>query len=901
MENNKNTIEKGKSCYVPRNFMPGRRTFIKTTAFVAGGLALSAPALRAFAPYDEKKKNKMQAYEGQWVPSTCQGCTTWCAIEIFVQGGRAVKVRGNQNSLSNNGFVCPKGHLLIKQEYDPDRIKVPMKRTNPLKGRNVDPQFIPITWEEALKTIADKMLELRNNNEPHKFVLFRGRYSSYLTEFPYTILTKVFGSPNGIAHSSLCAEAEKFGPYYTEGYWDYRDYDLINTKYVIFWGCDPISSNRQIPNVINKLGNLSDNATLVTIDPRFSSTAAKSHEWMPIKQGEDGALASAFAHIILTEGLWNKEFVGDFKDGVNRFVAGAEVDESTFEEIYTYGLIKWWNLELKDKTPEWASEVTKLDKGQILRVARGLGNSAPKAIVWLGPGACMHVRGGYTSMAIHALNGLLGSVDNEGGTARSSSVSTKKLPDYATYQDEIAQEFSHQKKIDQRGYKQFPALTNGKSGGGVVTNNAANAILAEDPYDIKMAIGYWNNYNFSGTAGQRWDEALKKIPFFVHITTNASEMTNFADIVLPAAFSAVEKYAVIKSKANLYTYLTIQQPVVERLWDVKADESEIMWELAQTLKNKGFSKIADYFENEFKDPDTNAKPTTAEEFALYATKFFAKPSYDKIGGWEEFKRVGIVNSDKYTFKTKWGNFDTVSKKFEFYSQTLKNALNSHATNHSTTIDDILATCKYIAKGELAFVPHYEPPYRYGDYNEYPFDFVDYKSKLNREGRSQNLTWYYEFHKVDTGNESWEDYLMMNPVDGRNLGLKTGDLVKVTSPQSSIQVKVKLWEGIRPSVVAKCYGQGHSRYGKIASLDFKRGIPRGGNNNDIMPDEYERLSGSTVRNGGFFGVKIEKISGIGMDESKSTKFDFMKLYPNPAVDYSISVSYTHLTLPTIYSV
>ena len=100
-------------------------------------------------------------------------------------------------------------------------------------------------------------------------------------------------------------------------------------------------------------------------------------------------------------------------------------------------------------------------------------------------------------------------------------------------------------------------------------------------------------------------------------------------------------------------------------------------------------------------------------------------------------------------------------------------------------------------------------------------------------------------------------LQINPVDAKKLGVKTGDMVKITTVTGSYKLKVKLWEGIRPGTVAKCYGQGHWAYGKVAAKDFHKGIPRGVNNNEIMPFEIERLSGANVRNGGFTGVKIQK--------------------------------------------
>ena len=142
--------------------------------------------------------------------------------------------------------------------------------------------------------------------------------------------------------------------------------------------------------------------------------------------------------------------------------------------------------------------------------------------------------------------------------------------------------------------------------------------------------------------------------------------------------------------------------------------------------------------------------------------------------------------------------------------------------------------------------------------KYPFTFIDYKSRLNREGRSQNCTWYQEFKKVDVGDESWEDVVKINPEDGKKLGVKTGDMVKLTSQTGSITVKAKLWEGVRAGTVAKCFGQGHWAYGRVATKNFAKAQPRGGNNNDLMPDDYERMTGSTARNGGFTGVKIEKV-------------------------------------------
>ena len=84
------------------------------------------------------------------------------------------------------------------------------------------------------------------------------------------------------------------------------------------------------------------------------------------------------------------------------------------------------------------------------------------------------------------------------------------------------------------------------------------------------------------------------------------------------------------------------------------------------------------------------------------------------------------------------------------------------------------------------------------------------------------------------------------------------MVKLTSVTGGITVEAKLWEGVRAGTIAKCY---ESRVTGLVAGSLQRITislsPRGGNNNEILPDDCDRLSGATARNGGFTGVKIEK--------------------------------------------
>lgn len=852
-----------------------RRAFIQASSAASGlwllGCASTPPQVSfpISSAMQVRRAKPAVAAAGEWVASTCQGCTQWCAIQIFVQDGRAVRVRGNPLSKTNHGYVCPRGHLIPQQNYSPDRIKTPMKRTNPAKGRGVDPRFVPITWDEALNTVADKMIALRQAGEAHKFAYIRGRYSSTSTDILYGALPRIYGTTNYFSHSAICAEAEKMGPGLTQGFYGYRDYDLPRTQCLVLWGTDPLASNREVPNTIHHFGNILARGTVIAIDPRLSNVAAKAHEWLPVLPGTDGALAGAIAHVLLVEGLWSREFVGDFKDGKNLFAAGKTVDEAAFAEKETQGLVKWWNLEVKDRTPAWAEKECGIPAAQIVRVTRAMAKAAPKTAVWMGPGVAMNPRGTYAAMAVYALNALLGSIDAEGGVLQASSVPTRGFPSSDKYLDDIAKGASKFKKLDGRGAKDMPAMMNARPGSGVVTNNIANTLLA-DPGACKVLMASWANFNFSCTGADRWDRALAKVPFFVHLVTDPSEMTQFADIVLPSTFNACEGRSIITNMGNLVGYASIQQAAVKRLWDVKQEETEVVWLLAEKLKAKGFPNLFDYLATEFKDPETGKQPTNEIEFSEHAMKISSAPLWQVkdpqnapkgdapiTGGWAEFRKRGMFSGASYTFKRGWGGkFSTPSKKFEFYSLGARQGLEEQAKKHNTTVDDILGASGYTARGELAFVPHYEPPKRHGSVAQYPFSFIDYKSRLNREGRSANLPWYQEFKKVDPGDVSWDDVLKMNPADGQRLGLKTGDTVKVSSPAGAITVKLKLWEGVRPGTVTKCYGQGHWAYGRVAAKEYGK-TPRGGNNNEILVDDYDRLSGATARNGGFTGVAVTK--------------------------------------------
>ncbi|RZI40457.1 twin-arginine translocation signal domain-containing protein [Herbaspirillum sp. HC18] len=268
--------------------------------------------------------------------SFCHQCPARCGIDVYTTNGRVHAIYGTLDNPLSNGKLCPKGHYGQYLLYDPDRFKGPMKRTNPKKGRNEDPGFVPISWDEALGIVANRLNTLRDKGESHRFGLLFGRGWGATDAGLFDDLAKLYGSPNiGINHSSMCSDASKKAKLCADGNYSYNSYDYANTNYLLIFGASFLESFRPLNYNMQVWGHMRTKApkTKVTVvDVHTSTTGAAADRLLLTKSGTDGALALAMAHVIVTEGLWDKKFVGDFVDGVNRFKAGQAVTLAFTEE-----------------------------------------------------------------------------------------------------------------------------------------------------------------------------------------------------------------------------------------------------------------------------------------------------------------------------------------------------------------------------------------------------------------------------------------------------------------------------------------------------------------------------------------------------------------------------------------
>jgi anaerobic selenocysteine-containing dehydrogenase len=746
----------------------------------------------------------------KWISTGCTGCVGWCPLQVKVVGERAVKIRGNPyDDKVNGGKLCVRGHANLQILYDPDRLKAPVKRTNPRKGRDEDPGWVQISWDEALEAVASRLKPLRERGTPERLLILRGRYNKLDSDMLYDRFSKAYGTPNKISHSAICAEPTKIGNWMAQGRYAYSSYDVERARYIISFGAPLLESHRPTASTVRRWPEARVRGLrMAVVDPRFSVTAAKADEWLPIKSGTDGALACAIAHEILVQGLWDRVFVGDFTDGVNRFKPGQSVSEGDWKDAYTTGLTKWWNIFLKDFGPDQASTITDIPSATIRRVAHEFARTKP-ATAWRARGSTdWPASGAYNSYAIASLNALAGSVEVSGGMNHYPSVAFKSWP--AVVEDEIAKTGGKKAKIDGSGTRRFPRAD-------VITNNVADNILSDNPYPIEAIIAYWNNFTFSAPGSKRWEEALKKVPFSVHLSTRISEWGWYSDLVLPVP-TWLEKWDCMTPAggATQYTRATLYQPAIKPLYNTMS-EAQFAIALARRLGGTvGESFLG--FGGEYGDSD--------EGLVKYATEPLWKPM---TGGWEEFREKGVWISPEY--KPKW-EFPTPSKKWEFYSASLAKLFADKKIG-----DEDLAAMKVKARGDLLLVPHYEEPVFIGEQAEYPLVLVTYKNSLNMEGRSKNVPWVQEIYLPLHGIVG-ENVAEVHPQTAARHGIADGDMIWVESKIGRIRIRAKVFQGVRPDVVAMAYGQGHWKYGRWADN-------RGANPNEIMGVEYEYYSGGAA--------------------------------------------------------
>ncbi|MBF8265625.1 MAG: anaerobic arsenite oxidase ArxA [Dehalococcoidia bacterium] len=773
-----------------------RRTFVKAAGATAAMGAIITKLPVGDNIFRAAAKTNGNIREEKLVPSVCLQCPAGCGILVRVVDGRAVKIEGNPEHPINKGRLCPKGQGGLQILYDPDRIHGPMKRV----GARGEGKWQAISWDEAIKTVATELTNIRDAGEPHSLVFLSGRNRGQMGGIIGRFLA-AYGSPNDVGHSSICADGSPQAIQLTQGFKAYSAYDWDNTNYLLCFGGSFLEAWRPTTRLLRAFGNMRRGrpirGKIVQIDTRFSISAAKADEWVPIQPGTDGALALGMAHVIIKEKLYNQDFVTQ----------------------RTLGFEDFSKLVLEEYSPEAVSTITGIPAETIVRIAREFATTQP-GIAAGERGASMQTNGVYNRAAIHSLNALVGSIDVPGGVLVQPGEPYKGMP--AVKQDDIAKAGLNKPRIDYAGTKKYPLA-------GKVYQGIPEFATGQGPYKAKALMMYYTNPLFSTPDVNRMYEAFKQIPFIVNFTPYMSESAQYSDIILPDRTYLERWQDDPIYPSDGYAVVGLRQPVAEPLYNTM-DSAEVFFKLAKAMGGT----IAESF-----PWDSHLDLIKSRIQGLYEAKrgSIVANSFDEF--WEEFKKKGVWSDVPYTFGNWKRVLPTPSGKFEFVFGYLEKKFKDLKIT-----DEDLTALKITARGKKVYMPHYEPPRYAGDEKQFPLLLNTYKLMPHAEGRGANVPFWQEIMGVHTGVK-WDSWVEINPDTGHKIGIEDGDWVWVESIVGKIKTRAKLYAGAMPNVVNMPFEQGHKDYGRWAK-------ERGANPNWILVNETDHLGGLAA----FFSTRVK---------------------------------------------
>ncbi|MES0490027.1 MAG: molybdopterin-dependent oxidoreductase [Leptospirales bacterium] len=751
-------------------------------------------------PRKDKKKYMI-------VPTNCFNCEAGCGLLAYIDKDtmQVRKFEGNPHHPSSRGRNCAKGPATINQIQDPDRIMYPMKR----KGERGSGEWERVSWEEALEDISGRLrkaLKEERNNEV-AYHVGRPGHEGYMER-----VLNAWGVDGHNSHTNICSAGARFGYAIWHGY-DRPSPDHANADFILLMSAHLESGHYFNPHAQRIMEAKMKGTKIAVIDPRLSNTASMADYWMTTYPGTEAALFLTMARIILQEKLYNEEFLRNWvnwSDYVQKELKIEVPKDSTSKEESFENFIASLIDHYQEFTPEFASKECGLSAEMVVEVAREIGRAGTRFSAHTWRAATMGNEGGWASArALHFLSVLTGAVGTEGGTSPSAWQKQKpqvfNSPPAHTFWNEL----HFPKEYPLSHYEMSFLLPH-------MLKEGRNKL---DVYFTRVFNPVWTYPD-----GFTWMEALKdesKIGLHVALTPTWNETAFYADYVLPMGHSS-ERHDWISYETYMGKWVGFRQPVlraaaekmgkkVEFTYETNPgevwEEDEFWIELSWKIDNDESLGIRKHFISPYRE----GKKITIDEYYQYSFEKLKglkeKAAKEDLQPLEYMKKYGVYEVEKDTTlhhmkevslegtevdetsgviqkdgaavgvmingKPVHG-FPTPSRKQELFSQTmvdwkwpeyrLPGYLKSHI--HEDKIDR--------AKNEFALLPTFRLP-----------NLI--------HSRSANAKWLVELaHK----NPVW-----IHTSDAATLGVKTGDLIRVTSDIGYFVNKAWVCEGIKPGVVA----------------------------------------------------------------------------------------------------
>jgi len=551
-------------------------------------------------------------------------CPDACGVLITVEDGRATRIQGDPNHPVTRGFLCAKVAKYLDRVYSPDRVLYPMRRKVGVPkgpygpGTPASHAFERISWDEALDKIAHNLRQSATSFGPESVLPYS--YGGTLGALNGASMDRRFFHRLGASQleRSICSTAGEEGlKSVIGGQLGTEPEQFAHSRYIIAWGSNIHGNNVHLWPFIEEARH--KGAKLVVIDPYKTRTATFADWYLPINPGTDAALALGMMNVIISEGLYDADYV-------SRHTLGFDELKVRVQE-YPVGKVAHW---------------TGISAADIHRLAAEYATQRP-SVIRVNYGVQRSEGGGMAMRAVAMLPCLIGSWKEVGGGLQLSTSGAFGLHKTALKMPELMQ-----KALGR------PARVVNM----VQLGSALNSL--EDPA-IKVLFVYSSNPAAVCPDHNEVVRGLKRPDLFTVVHEQfLTDTTDYADIVLPATTFFEHKDL---QDAYGHYYLQVSTQAIKPLGECRSNV-ELFRGLAHRMgfEDQCFHESVDtMIDRALDSPNPWLKGITRERLERddhIRLKFSANGN---AGSADERPFLPFAE----------GNFHTPSHKAEFYSETLK--------------------------------------------------------------------------------------------------------------------------------------------------------------------------------------------------------------------------------------
>jgi anaerobic selenocysteine-containing dehydrogenase len=477
----------------------------------------------------------------------CRFCHANCAMLADVEDGRVVGVRGDPEDPVFGGYTCIKGRQLAEAHNSPERL-----RTCLINGR-------PASTEAALDHVAQRLRGIIDAHGPHAIAIYAGTYAFQNSAGVGAAVA--FANGLGTRNIYTSVTLDQPAKVYTTaryGVWEGGLHSFDTADVCLMIGNNPIVSHYAPPGSLPPFSpsrRLRDAITrglkLIVADPRESDVAKLAHIHLPVLPGEDPALLAGMLHVILSEGLHDRNFVGAHVDGLD---ALAEA--------------------VADFPPEVAAARAGVDPDQLIAAARTFA-TASRGVASTGTGPEMAGNGTLTAYLVTALNIVCNRFCQEGELSSIPRVFTAKTPRRA--------QVAPPARLFGEGFpaSRFRGLT--KLGFEMPCNVLADEILTPGEGQVRALINIGGNPIVAFPDQDKMARALADLDLLVSIDVRLAQTAKRSHVVLAPAM-CLEREDISNLSEWWYEepYARFTEALVEPPGDL-IDEYAMLWGLAKRL------------------------------------------------------------------------------------------------------------------------------------------------------------------------------------------------------------------------------------------------------------------------------------------------------------------------------